>query len=275
MLYCSINGQLKEVISVADRAISYGDGMFTTAKVSGGEIEFFLEHLSRIKEGCLLLNIHVDMDKLTREMNIAASKYEHAVLKVIVSAGSGGRGYSRQGCSSSERIVTVHDIPTHYQSWSVNGIRLTLSELQLGHNPMLKGLKHLNRLEQVLIRAELDQLTYDDVLVTDINNNIVETSSSNVFWYKNDTWYTPNLAAAGVNGIYRSKVLAWANGNANLTMKTVDITPKDLHEIESMFVCNCVAGIIPVSHYLDMPLNIDNVVQLRQCFISANNEGSY
>jgi len=262
MSNCLINGEYQNELVVTDRAIAYGDGIFTTAKVVNGQVEFITDHIARLVDGCAYLGIGLDASKLTQEIAKAVKNINLSVLKIIISAGSGGRGYSRVGCSSEQRILTLHDFPAHYQQWSELGIDLANSTLQLGLNPLLKGLKHLNRLEQVLIRAELDKLSVDDLLVTDIQGNIIETSCANIFWIKDGNIYTPEITDAGVLGIYRQKLLAFTN-------KIHTVKEKELDNIDAMFICNSVMGIVPIKSYNNMTLAVTPVIDFKQQFLAS------
>ncbi|WP_206485579.1 aminodeoxychorismate lyase [Thalassotalea sp. G2M2-11] len=262
MTNCLVNGQATEQIPINDRGLAYGDGIFTTAKVIDGEIEYFAEHLSRLSQGCHYLGICYHHQRLLPEISQAISGVDNAVVKIMITAGSGGRGYSRVGADNAQRIISVHPLPAHYQQWSEQGVTLENSELQLGINPLLKGLKHLNRLEQVLIRAELDQLPCDDLLVSNINNEVIETSCANVFWFKQGELQTPELTDSGVAGIYRKKLL-----EHDAHINVVKTSFAQLKNVEAMFICNSIMGIVPVKCYQGRSLNVDMVAHYREQFL--------
>ncbi len=262
MSLCLVNGQQQAQISLTDRGLAYGDGLFTTAKVVNGQVEFLAEHLARLVDGCRYLAINYDHQALLAEINEITSSQNVAVLKIIITSGRGGRGYSRQGVEQSQRILTIHSLPAHYQTWSEQGITLENSQQQLGINPMLKGLKHLNRLEQVLIRTELDNADCDDLLVTDINGRIVETSCANVFWFANNQLFTPNIISSGVAGVYRKLLLANDSDIVQL-----DARQEQLNVVQAMFICNSVMGIVPVRAYQGQMLDIDIVKHYRADFL--------
>ena len=153
MYYCSVNGQKSQLISVKDRGLAYGDGIFTTAKISHGKVLLFDEHFARLKEGCLKLGLLLpDFANLAHEVSEQAEAYDIAVLKIMITSGEGGRGYSRQGIEKANTIIQISPFPEHYGTWQSKGIRLGISQQLLGINPLLAGIKHLNRLEQVMIR---------------------------------------------------------------------------------------------------------------------------
>jgi 4-amino-4-deoxychorismate lyase len=253
VLYSSINGQPIDLLSVRNRGFNYGDGLFTTAKIFNGEIEMLTEHLQRLDDGCVFLKIPmVSISELSQELKTVALSYSKAVIKIIITAGEGGRGYSRIGTSSPTVIISVSAFPEHYENWQKNGINLGISQLQLGINPMLGNIKHLNRLEQVLIRQELDHRDEDEILVTNINGLVIETSGANVFWLTNDKLYTPNISHSGVAGLMRAKILS---NKPNTIIK--DFTLEDLQQVQAMFICNSVMGIVPIKIFNGKLLSID------------------
>ena len=263
MLYCSVNGQQQSTIEISDRAIAYGDGLFTTAKIVDGQVQFLSAHINRLIEGCHYLKIDFTQHQaLVDEINNVAQGFSTAVLKVIITAGSGGRGYSRKGVISTQTIVSIHEFPSHYQTWSEQGVSLVNGNIQLGLNPLLKGLKHLNRLEQVLIRDELDHSKADDLLVCDLNGFVVETSCANIFWLRDEQIFTPVLDDAGVCGLYRQQILSFDEN-----VQQVKETPSELADISAMFICNSVMGIVPVKTFNNEPLNTESVMQYRETFL--------
>lgn len=264
MLYYSVNGQQQSSIDISDRAIAYGDGIFTTAHIFNGQVQFLSAHINRLIESCHYLKIDFTQSQaLVDEVVTVAKAFSTAVLKVIITAGSGGRGYSRKGVNGAQIIVSVHDFPTHYQTWSEQGISLVNGKIQLGLNPLLKGLKHLNRLEQVLIRDELDNSPDDDLLVCDLNGFVVETSCANVFWLRDQQLFTPILHDAGVCGLYRQQILSFDE-----SVQQVKEKPTELTDISAMFICNSVMGIVPVKTFNNKPLNTESVIQYRKILLS-------
>lgn len=252
MLFLSINGQEDQNISSADRAFNYGDGLFTTAKVYQGKIDYLDKHIARLQQGCEKLFIHgVDFKWLKQHVAEVASTHSSAVLKMVISAGQGGRGYSRQGIGQPNVVVSVYKFPQHFKILQSQGIRLGVASTMLGLNPQLAGIKHLNRLEQVLIRHELDNRREDDLLVLNIHQDIIEASSANVFYQRGNKWYTPDLLFSGVNGIIRQEIL---KNNTEVTVKKDKIGVLD--DVTAMFICNCVFGIVPVKCFNNTELDL-------------------
>lgn len=162
-----INGIERDTLAASDRAIQFGDGCFTTARIVGHQVQMLPAHLRRLQLACSALMIpYAQWQQLEAEMQRLALEQQSGVLKVILTRGAGGRGYSGASCQSPTRILSVSAYPAHYARWQETGVALTLSPVRLGRNPLLAGLKHLNRLEQVLIRSHLEQTDADEALVS-------------------------------------------------------------------------------------------------------------
>lgn len=261
MYYCSVNGQQASELAISDRGLAYGDGVFTTANVIDGQVCYLSQHIQRLVTSCKRLNIAApDWHFIEQELTENARQYSQAVVKVIITAGQGGRGYSRQGTLSSNTIVSFSSFPLHYLDWQKHGISMGVSEFQLGINPSLAGIKHLNRLEQVLIREELDARTEDDLLVTNCKGIIVEASCSNVFWLKNHTWYTPTLVDSGVAGLKRQQIINTLS--VTYDIEEVQAKIEELENIQAMIITNSVMGIVPVHTFNKRSLSVLASIEL-------------
>jgi len=266
VLYSSVNHVKTDVVSVNDRAFAYGDGVFTTGKVYNGNLLMLEQHISRLKASCELLSILcVDYVAIKNEIINVTARFQEAVLKVTISSGQGGRGYSRKGCSKPTVFVKVSEFPTHYNDWKQSGINLGVGIHKLGINPLLSAVKHLNRLEQVFIRAELDELAFDDLLVSNINNEVIETSCANVFWFHNDELYTPVIEDSGVAGLMRQEILN------SMKVNIVKAKLAEISQCSAMFICNSVMGIIPVNTFEHRKLAIEPVLKLNELYFNKVN----
>ena len=241
-----VNGQQQQHIAIADRALQYGDGCFTTMAFRNRNIEFYDAHILRLKLACKIL--YIDFDKWSE---LACCIFdlletaENCVVKVIITRGEGGRGYSPEGAVNPNFIITLHPIPPHYPVWQSKGIKLTISPIMLAYQPLLAGIKHLNRLEQVLVKQALAQTNYDDAVVCDTSQNIIETSVGNLFWNTNNTWFTPELTGSGVEGVMRNQVLTFMR-RKGVEYQVVKHDINVLFSAQELFVCNSLMQLVPV-----------------------------
>mgnify|MGYP003386670492 CR=1 FL=1 len=252
MKLCLVNGVQQNTIDIENRGLAYGDGLFTTAKIINGQIQHLSLHVQRLLVGCEKLElIAPNKIELSEQLSQVAKSYNLAVLKVIITASSGGRGYARSADPINNLIIMVHDYPKHYDDLAIEGITLGNSRQQIGINPMLSGLKHLNRLEQVLLRQELSSTKVDDLIVTNINDEVIEATSANFFFWLDGKLCTPDVTSSGVNGIMRQIIL---QKYPDTLIKKVTFT--ELVSSPAMFICNCVMGVMPVKAYNGQPLSI-------------------
>lgn len=247
-----INGTEQRQLAASDRAIQFGDGCFTTARILAGQIQFAPAHIQRLRLACerLFIPFH-DWDLLAQEMASLAQGKVDGVVKVILSRGGGGRGYSAAGCDSPTRILSVSARPAHYARWQREGVTLALSDVCLGRNPMLAGIKHLNRLEQVLIRAGLEQAGADEALVLDSDGWITECCAANIFWRQGPEVFTPRLDYAGVDGIMRQYCMRQL-ASSGFRVVEVNARQQALAQAEEVVICNALMPVVPVRQWGDL-----------------------
>ena len=149
-----VNGQPAESLALADRGLAYGDGLFETIKVQGGRAVLLERHLARLQDGCQRLKIPCDMPTLRGELLEYMQQLGDGVCKLILTRGVGQRGYGLPDPCVPQRILQASAVPQWPAAHQQQGIQLFACQLRLSEQPLLAGLKHLNRLEQVLARAE-------------------------------------------------------------------------------------------------------------------------
>lgn len=249
-----VNGQQQQNIEITDRAFQYGDGCFTTMAFRNDCLELFDDHIVRLKLACKTL--YIDFDKWSILENCIVDSLKatsDCVVKVMITRGTGGRGYSPEGAVNPSFIITHHTIPAHYTFWQAKGVKLTISPIRLANQPLLAGIKHLNRLEQVLVKHALAQTGYDDAVVCDTQNKIIETSIGNLFWYQDEVWFTADLSESGVEGVMRNHVLTVMQ-EQGLECRVVKQDISALFDAHQMFVCNSLMMLVPVVNLFN-PVN--------------------
>ncbi|HDG1676785.1 TPA: aminodeoxychorismate lyase [Kluyvera ascorbata] len=246
-----INGLEQNTLAVNDRATQFGDGCFTTARVVDGRVQLLDAHLARLQSACERLAIPFERwSTLGDEMTSLAQRQQMGVLKVILSRGAGGRGYSGSACDTPTRILSTSAAPAHYARWKEEGATLALSPVPLGRNPYLAGLKHLNRLEQVLIRSHLEQTNADEALVLDSDGWLTECCAANLFWRCGQDVYTPRLDQAGVNGIMRQYIMKRLAPTAYRVVE-VNAPLSALAQADEVLICNALMPVVPVQRYAE------------------------
>lgn len=246
-----INGKVTNEINATDRGLAYGDGLFSTIKIEHGNVIDWPLHLARLQSGATRLFFpDVDWNKLQQDVFDSAQSVKeqpYYVLKVILTRGSGGRGYSAEGCNQPNTIISLSPFPEIYLQWQKDGIAIIQCEMQLGRSKLLAGLKSLARLEQVLIKQELISKHALEGIVSDELGNVIEACSSNVFIYLNDQWITPKLDYAGVAGVMRARILQ----STSIHVIEKDISLSDLEQASCFCLTNALMGIVPIKQYHD------------------------
>lgn len=255
-----INGQPVDLIRADDRGLLYGDGIFTTLAVEQGHLQHVPAHIKRLQRDALRLAIPFpDAATLRAEAQALCAGSERAVLKIILTRGAGGRGYRPPEPARPSRILALHPWPDHPASHAEQGVAVRLCTTRLGHNPALAGIKHLNRLEQVLARAEWDDPAIAEGLLRDQAGQLTEGTMSNVFLVQDGRLLTPLLDRCGVAGIMRARVLALA-GRLGLECAEQRLDLADIAKSEAMFLCNSLIGIWPVRRFEQQHFTVDNPV---------------
>lgn len=241
-----VDGVLTGFIPVDDRGFLYGDGLFETIPVRAGKPQLWQRHLARLQHGCQQLALTCpDTDLLTHEVATLCDTTDQAVIKIIVTRGSGGRGYRYSRSAPSRRILAMHPWPDYPLSNQHQGIELRLCQNRLGRNPKLSGLKHLHRLEQVVARSEWHDSDIAEGVMLDSEGCVIEGTMSNIFMIKDGSLITPDLRYCGVAGIMRGLILEVAV-SFDLKVKIKQIDLRELIAADEIFVCNSIMPIWPV-----------------------------
>ncbi len=243
-----IDGRPGHSIPATDRGLHYGDGVFETIAVRRGQPCLWPQHLSRLQTGCERLGIPApDISLLTEEVaQLLAPNGGDGVLKLTVTRGSGPRGYAPPPVPKPRRIFSFTpglSVPTR---GSEAGVRLTLCETRLGENASLAGIKHLNRLEQVLARAEWSDPSIVDGLMCDGHGHVVCGTKSNLYVLDDAGIATPPLLTCGVVGTVRSVVADCARA-LDIAFAERSLRPTDLFAARGLFISNALLGAVPVA----------------------------
>jgi 4-amino-4-deoxychorismate lyase len=238
-----VNGESSQLIAADDRGFQYGDGLFETALLVGGSVRFLDDHVERLFTGCDRLGIAPPEEQTLRsEIAQVTAGAERGVLKVIVTRGSGGRGYRPSHVMSSTRVVALHPLNPAPKG----SLRLRWCDIRLGRNARLAGIKHLNRLEQVLAQSEWREGEADEALMLDTEGEVVCATSANVFAVRDGALITPDLRFCGVHGVMRAQVLK-AAAKLRLAVSEEPLWPHDIETANEVFITNAVRGIRSVA----------------------------
>lgn len=240
-----VDGRPAGPLSPADRGLLYGDGVFRTLRLRDGRPLNWAIHYRLLSEDCGALALPVPAEAVLRE-DIRQLGAGDAICRITVTRGSGQRGYGYSEPITPTRIVAAYpDVPRDEQAQR-EGVRVRRCALVLGEQRRLAGVKSLNRLENVLARAEWRDPAIREGLLLDAGGRVIEGTMSNVFAVFGGRLSTPDLSRCGVRGAQRERILALASG-AGLDTEASDLPFAGLMGADEVFLANSVIGIWPVS----------------------------
>lgn len=246
-----VDGVFDAGVSVLDRGLAYGDGLFETCRVVDAQVPLWDLHRDRLESSCQRLGLPLDTSALDAQRATMLDEAKQrqqpdGVLKLIVTRGSGGRGYKPP--AEPRPMLCWLFYPGAKPLWrqqAERGINLRICRHRLSDNPLLAGMKHLSRLDYVLARAEW-QDEFPEGLLLDQQGRVVEGTVSNVFLMKKNQLVTPILARNGVAGVMRRLVLEQLAPTLDLSVREADVSLHDLQSADEVFVTNSVFGLWPV-----------------------------
>lgn len=242
--------QRVDQLAADDRGLAYGDGLFESVRVIAGRPVLMDYHWARLSAGCRVLDIP-DLPFWRMALadflaDCAASGLRDGIVRLQVTRGGGGRGYLPTSPSVPTFVLGWHPAPTWPASHGEQGVSVGDGRIALAIQPALAGIKHLNRLEQVLLRRELAQQPgCAEAVVLDSEGRVVEGVFSNLFIVRDGVLRTPDLARCGVRGVLRDALLD-AAAVAGLPVVVGELRPEDCRDADEWFFCNSVYGIWPV-----------------------------
>lgn len=229
---------------VDSRGLQYGDGVFRTILVHDGQPLDWAPHLQKLQEDCAVLGIAApDATTLLQEAQHLSADHRLAVLKVLAVRQATGRGY-RPATDAADRILLLQPAPVFPLTHWTEGIEAFRCQITLASQPRLAGVKHLNRLEQVLASAGWPQGVQEGLL-TDQEQHPISGTRTNLFWVKSGQLFTPALDRCGVAGIMRRRILATAQ-DLRIGTCIQDSSWDELLGADEAFVCNALIGIWPL-----------------------------
>ncbi|AKC60561.1 aminodeoxychorismate lyase [Blochmannia endosymbiont of Camponotus (Colobopsis) obliquus] len=243
-----INGVFHKKLSILNRIIQFGDGFFTTARLQNSMILLLDWHIERLETSStrLLFN-NINLSLLRQEMQVVADKCINGVIKVIVSRGNGKWGYNFDDKSTPPvRIIVYNPMPKYYTTWLKNGVKLSVSPIRLARDIFFSGIKHLNRLEQIIINAYCNKNISDMALVLDTEDNIIECCNANIFWRRDMKVFTPSLTHAGVFGVMRRKILTLLP-TLGYQYQEIMVGLEGIYEAEEVFITNSLLPVVSVN----------------------------
>lgn len=271
------NGKIDRIQSNSlfyDRGLHYGDGVFETITIRNVDFlqqhPFYNYHLQRLKLGLEKLFFpDIDFEVLLKEVNtfIAKANRVHKIwiLKLMITRGQGGKGYKPHHNSQPNVILLQRNYPIYPESFSKDGIEVGWSNIVLPIDPQLAGIKHLNRLSQVLASIEAPS-TCQEVLLCNARGNVIEGSKTNLFVVMNGRVFTPCLKDSGVCGVMRTYLLNYLQTKGYFVEERL-LSASDLAKAEEIFVCNSIIGLWPIRRLLHQTYKVGSLTKMLQTIL--------
>ena len=235
-----VDGVAADRVSVLDRGFGYGDGLFESIRLVGTRAPLWARHMQRLAVSCERLLIPApDPDRLWRETQQVRADMAHAVVRITVTRGIGERGYAPPATPRPTRVVAAFPAPPVADA-AIHGVRMRLCRLRLAEQPRLAGIKHLNRLEQVLARAEWNDPAIAEGVLCDGHGHVISATMANLFAVIDGELLTPAVDRCGIAGVARAEVLE------AMPARVTDIPLDTLAGANELFLSSSVRGIVPV-----------------------------
>jgi 4-amino-4-deoxychorismate lyase len=254
-----VNGSFDATISPFDRGFAYGDGVFRTLVMREGVPESWPQHYQKLVADCAVINIVCpSAELLMSDLQQLFLPDDVAVAKIIITRGEGNRGYTPPPITAPMRVVTKSAMPEYAETRFTDGVNLTVCEARLAAQPLLAGIKSLNRLENVLARMEWHSPDIADGIFLDTDNNVIECTAANIFARFGDTLITPSLTQCGVSGITRQHIIDLAHIiPLKISIETFGL--EKLLMADEVIICSSLYGAFQVKNIQEKSIKADGL----------------
>lgn len=257
-----INGERLNSVSAMDRGFNYGDGIFETIRVVNHQLTLWSYHRARLLKSAQRLKIECDIDVVEKELQQACATQNNSVIKLIITRGVGGRGYMPTAHMQASRVISLYDLPVYPPAYIETGVELHVCNMRMGSNSLLAGLKHLNRLEQVMASFEMMDSPCAEGLLLDERGRVIEGIRTNFFIVINNILITPDLTRSGIEGVMRQFIIEELAIKHQIKHEIAIVDMDMIAEANEVFVCNSVNGIWPVKKIGELLFNVGPITQL-------------
>lgn len=254
-----INGMQAGSIPVSDRGLLYGDGVFRTMLMRRGQPLWWDAHYVKLNADCAALKIVCPSEAaLWQELRLVGVSEPDCVVKIIITRGQGARGYMVDSAVQPTRVISTSALPRHPESHQQAGVKVRLCELRLSSQPLLAGIKHLNRLENVMARMEWDDTNIAEGMLLDESGYVISGTMSNLILVKDGGLITPDLRLCGVAGVARQRIMAWA-AEKKISVSVQSVSLPLLIDADEAMLSNSVIGIWQITEFQGKSWSMGNM----------------
>jgi 4-amino-4-deoxychorismate lyase len=246
-----VNGVPGNTINAEDRGLAYGDGVFRTLRMRAGQPVCWQRQFAKLQHDCGALKLPCPSALvLSSELLQLGKTQSEGIAKITITRGVSTRGYAPSAQSEATRILGVTPLKVYPADFAKQGVRVHVCKVRLGHQSLLGGIKHLNRLENVLAASEWQDADMPEGVLSDIYGFVISGTRSNLFMLRGNILYTPSLTRCGVAGVQRDRVIDWAKQHG-VTSRVTEFRMEELLQADEIFLVNSVFGLWPVRELAD------------------------
>ncbi|MEM9256950.1 MAG: aminodeoxychorismate lyase [Pseudomonadota bacterium] len=248
-----VDGKATERLPLPDRGLDFGDGLFETLLLRRGKPAYAEQHWERLSHGLAALAlpdcVAVVRDQLQAVSEaVEAKDWTWASLRVTVTRGSAPRGYRPPRVSQPRIIMSASELGRD-ATQLCSPATLCSSSVRMAPQSRLAGVKHLNRLEQVLAAGDAARAEVDEAIMLDQRDHLVAVSSGNLFLRLGGSLLTPPLHECGIVGTRRELVLNRWGPALGLVVTEAEIGIDELFDADEVFYSNALVGLRPVERF--------------------------
>lgn len=239
---------MSSLVPADDRGLNYGEGLFETIRVADGHAPLLSFHQARMVLGCQRLGLSISPARIAQRLQQAVRECATGdrVLKVMVTGGSGPRGYAAPRQAQPRWLIRDSQWRARPETLYQDGIVTGVCQQRFASQPALAGIKHLNRLEQVRAAGQVRDRGWDEGLMLDSLGRPVEWTSMNLLARFGDQLWLPPVDRQGVAGVARSWLLTEWLPSSSYTVSERPRALAELRHADELIACNSVAGFLPV-----------------------------
>lgn len=239
-----VDGRAAASIDARDRGLAYGDGVFRTLRLRGGRALLWRRHYAKLAADAAALGIPAPpATDFEHDLATIIASHPDGSVRLTLTRGSTPRGYRPPMTPQPRRVAAwsaaADDPPSA-------GVRVRWCRLRLARQPALAGIKHLNRLENVLARAEWNDPAIAEGLLCDAAGDVIGGTMSNLFIVRAGRLVTPPLTMSGIAGVTRGLIIERAEREA-MPVELAPLAAQDVVAAEALFLVNSLIGVWPVN----------------------------
>lgn len=262
-----VNGVQTDKLDALDRGLMYGDGVFRTMVMRDSRVVWWDIQFQKLHDDCAALGIVCPAKEcLESELAVLGALTPECVIKIVVTRGVGLRGYAANFVQHPTRILSTSPFTVFPSDYIDKGVKVRVCDLRLSYQPRLAGIKHLNRLENVLARTEWSDAEISEGLLLDARDNVISGTMSNISLLKEGELITPDLSLCGIAGVARQRIMEIVAG-WGWRIRVQPVSLSMLMEAEEVLLSNSVIGVWQIIELQEKKWQPGNLTKKIRCVL--------